>query len=197
MKSTQLMSLGLVALAAAACGGGATQLTTAKQAPPAANSANSAHSVNSVSTGTAAGSATACASRDLSVHLGQAGGAAGSVYQPIVFTNTGSVTCTLDGYPGVSFVAPQSGRQVGAPASRNPQHPSTSVRLAPGSSASATLQVANYANYPPSTCRPTTVSGLRVYPPASKTAVYVPFAHTQQACSTTVEQLTVQAVVSG
>ena len=191
MKSTQLMSLGLVALAAAACGGGAAQLATTKQAPPTANTANS------VSAGTSTGSATACATRDLSVRLGHAGGASGSVYEPIVFTNTGSATCTLDGYPGVSFVAPQSGAQVGAAAARNRQHPSASVSLSPGASASAMLQIANHANFDAASCKPATVSGLRVYPPGATAAAYVAFAARQQACSTDVPQLTVEAVVSG
>src|SRR3954469_678188 len=167
MKTGQLVALGLVAAATAACGGGAAQLAT-KQAAPKAPTGNVA----------TAGSPSApgrCITGNLSVHLGAAGGAAGSTYEPLVFTNKGSATCTLNGYPGVSFVAPSSGKQVGAPASRNPQHPAALVTLAPGATASALLQIANGANYPASTCQPTDVSGLRVYPPGAPTALYFAF----------------------
>ena len=189
MKTGQLVSLGLVAAASAACGGGTAQLATKQPAPkaPAGNVVNAG----------AKSTPERCATGNLSVHLGAAGGAAGSTYEPLVFTNTGSATCTLDGYPGVAFVAPQSGKQVGAAASRNPQRAASLVTLAPGASASAMLQIANYANYPASSCSPTSVSGLRIYPPGSTTAKYVAFAQIQQACSTKVNQLTVQAVVAG
>ena len=189
MKARQLASLGLVAAAAAACGGGTAQLAT-KQAAPKAPAGKV---VNAGASATPA----RCTTGNLSVRLGATGGAAGSTYEPLVFTNKGSATCTLDGYPGVAFVAPQSGKQVGAAASRNPQHAASLVTVAPGASASAMLQIANHANYPASSCTPTTVSGLRVYPPGSTTAIYVPFAHTQQACSTKVNQLSVEAVVAG
>ena len=192
MKTAQLVSLGLVAAAAAACGGGTAAVAT-KQAAPQAPAGQQHAKTNQV----AATGSGRCATRDLTVHLGAAGGAAGSTYEPLVFTNKGSATCTLDGYPGVSFVAPQTGKQVGAAASRNPQHAATSVSLAAGASASAMVQVVNHANYDPASCKATTVSGLRVYPPGSTTAAYVPFTHTQQACSTSVNQLSVQAVVAG
>ena len=186
MKTGQLVSLGLVAATTAACGGGAAQLAT-KQAAPKAPTGNVA----------AAGSPSApgrCTTGNLSVHLGAAGGAAGSTYEPLVFTNKGSASCTLDGYPGVSFVAPSSGKKVGAAASRNPQHPAALVTLAPGATASALLQIANEANYPASTCQPTDVSGLRVYPPGATTALYVAFKAPQKACSSNVNQLSVQAI---
>jgi len=190
MKSAQLVSLGLVAAAAAACGGGTAQLAT-KQAAPKAPAGNVA------AAGSTSPTPGRCTTGNLSVHLGAAGGAAGSTYEPLVFTNKGSATCTLDGYPGVAFVAPQTGKQVGAAASRNAQHTAISVSLAPGASASAMLQVANHANYPASSCQATSVSGLRVYPPGATTAAYVAFTHAQQACSTSVHQLSVEAVVAG
>src|SRR3954452_7238976 len=186
MKSAQLVSVGLVAAATVACGGGAAQLAT-KQAAPKAPTGNVAAAGSTSTPGR-------CTTGNLAVHLGAAGGAAGSTYEPLVFTNKGSATCTLNGYPGVSFVAPTTGKQVGAAASRNPQHAARLVTLAPGATASALLQVANEANFPLSTCRPTTVSGLRVYPPGSTTAKYVAFKAPQKACSTSVNQLSVQAV---
>lgn len=190
-KSTQLVSLGLVAVAASACGGSSAALTT-KTAPQQPASGQPASASSPAST-----APSRCATSDLSLRLGQAGGAAGSVYEPVIFTNKGADACTLTGYPGVSLLASQSGPQVGAPASRNTQHAATSVTLAPGATASAMLRMAEEANYPAATCKPTTVSGLRVYPPGQTQAAYVAFTKPQQACSTTVNQLTVEAVVAG
>jgi Protein of unknown function (DUF4232) len=138
-----------------------------------------------------------CRTSGLSLRLGTAGGAAGSMYEPIVFTNTSARACTLYAFPGVSFVAPATGHQVGAPASRDRQHPSATITLAPGASASALLQIVDPYNYPPSTCALTAVSGLRVYPPGNTAAAYVPFPATAKACSSQVGQLSVQAIVSG
>ena len=47
------------------------------------------------------------------VDTAQGGAAAGSNYVPIDFTNTSGSACTLDGYPGVSFVRGPSGGQLG------------------------------------------------------------------------------------
>jgi hypothetical protein len=131
------------------------------------------------------------------VRLGNGGGAAGTAYRPIVFTNRGTSTCALRGYPGVSFVAPATGRQVGSPASRNPQQPVTSILVAPASSASALLGIANYQNFPPKQCLSHPVSGVRIYPPGNTAAAYVPFTTASAACSTQVGQLNVVAVVHG
>ena len=73
--------------------------------------------------------------------LSQGGAAAGSTYVPIDFTNTSGSACTMDGYPGVSFVRSPSGAQLGNPASRNPAAVPATVTLAPGGVAHAILQV--------------------------------------------------------
>ena len=51
----------------------------------------------------------------LNVPRKQAGGAAGSTYLPVGFTNTSSSPCGLYGYPGMSFVTAgdSSGSQIG------------------------------------------------------------------------------------
>ena len=145
----------------------------------------------------ASASTARCTTAQLKVHLGASNGAAGSVFAPVIWTNKSQTTCTLTGYPGVSYVAPGSGNQVGAAATRNPQHPARTVTLQPGGHASALLQMANYQNYPMASCKPTAVSGLRVYPPGSHSAQYVAFAQQHKACSTSVHQLSVQATVKG
>ena len=203
------LALPLVFLAAA-CGGQTLQAsaprsaagptTPATHAPATTHPTKAAtHTAKTAAHAGATGSAATpmCRTSGLSLRLGQSGNVAGSRYQPIVFTNTTQTTCTLTGYPGVSFVAPGTGHQVGAAATRNPQHATTTVALAPGASASALLQIVNHANYPPADCNATAVSGLRVYPPGNTAAAYVPFASTQSACSSQVEQLAVDSVVRG
>jgi hypothetical protein len=54
-----------------------------------------------------------CASKDLSLALGEAEGAAGTVYRPLKFTNVSDFPCVLHGFPGVSYVAGEDGHQVG------------------------------------------------------------------------------------
>jgi hypothetical protein len=97
------------------------------------------------------------------VRLGRSAGAAGTIYVPIVFTNTGSVRCRLRGFPGVSSVD-GAGRQIGSPA-RWVGAPPRTVALAPHRSASAIYGQAQALNFPRSRCHPVSARGLRVYPP--------------------------------
>lgn len=207
MHPTPVVALPVL-LAAAACGAGQLQSSAihpaASPRAPASHRPAAAHPGASTTVKTAAdrhrtGTATPsmCPTGGLSLHLGRPGSAAGSRYQPIVFTNMTETTCTLTGYPGVSFVAPGSGHQVGAAAARNAQHPVATVTLAPGASASALLQIVNHANYPPAGCNATSVSGLRVYPPGNTAAAYIPFHAGRAACSSPDQQLAVDAVVVG
>ncbi|HET7311158.1 MAG TPA: DUF4232 domain-containing protein [Mycobacteriales bacterium] len=191
MKHTSL-SLSALALLAAGCGVQAATQTTA-QRPAARPAAEPAQVVAVAATTTPS----RCTVGQLSLRLGTAGHAAGSTYQPIVFTNTGTTSCTLRGYPGVSYVALRTGAQVGAAATRDPAVTVRTVTLAPGGHAASLLQLVNYLNYPATTCAAKPVSGLRLYPPGSKSAAYLAFAHTREACSSTVRQLSVRAVVKG
>ena len=137
-----------------------------------------------------------CKTSSLEVWLGigPGGAAAGSTYMPIEFTNAGSASCTLAGYPGVSA---WSTSQLGSPAGRNSQVASKTITLASGATAHAVLQITDVGNYPPATCAPATATTLRVYPPGSKTAAFVALSSSQMACSTDVDQLAVAAVVAG
>jgi hypothetical protein len=128
----------------------------------------------------ASGATPRCRTSGLEVWLGvgPGGAAAGSTYLPVEFTNTGSASCTLDGYPGVSARATQ---QLGSPASRNTQVASRTVTLAPGATAHSVLQMVDVANFPPATCGQTTASTLRVFPPGSFTSEDV--AYRIPACS--------------
>ena len=116
-----------------------------------------------------------------SVDIAQGGAAAGSSYVPIDFTNTSGSACTLDGYPGVSFVRGPSGGQLGNPATRNPAAAPAMVTLAPGGIAHAVLQVAEAGNYSQSACTPVSAHWLKIFPPNQATAIYARY--DVQACS--------------
>jgi hypothetical protein len=115
------------------------------------------------------------------VDVAQGGAAAGSTYVPIDFTNTSASPCTMDGYPGVSFVSSPSGSQLGNPAARNTAATPAMVTLAPGGVAHAILQVAEAGNYSQSACTPVTAHWLKIFPPDQVTAIYAHY--DVQACS--------------
>jgi Protein of unknown function (DUF4232) len=126
----------------------------------------------------------ACHFSQLGVRLGQSSGAAGTLYVAIVFTNRGKASCSLRGYPGLSSVGGSDGHQIGAPAKRQPAgRRITTVVLRPGGVASASYGQADALNFDKAVCHPVTALGLRVYPPGSTLARYLPTKHL--ACSST------------
>jgi Protein of unknown function (DUF4232) len=115
-----------------------------------------------------AAAATKCSSSTLVIWAGEepGGGAAGSVFYRIEFTNLSGHSCTLSGYPGVSAVDLHGG-QIGAAASTEPGVKARPVTLAPGDTATATLRIVEALNYPAGKCKPVTAAGLRVTVPGS------------------------------
>lgn len=93
------------------------------------------------------------------------------MYRTLVLTNASDQECTVEGYPGVSFVD-GSGTQIGAPADRDGSAAAV-VTLAPGASATTTLQQTNARNYG-ADCGLTPASGLRVYPPGATDSLILP-----------------------
>lgn len=146
------------------------------------------------------GGLTVCQSAALKVTVdtSQAGGAAGSVYYPVNFTNTSGTPCGLYGYPGMSFVTAggSAGQQIGAAAQRDPAFGDLSVRLAADGVAHAWLQVAQAGNYPASACQPMTAHWLRVFPPGDTAATDVGVSFSACA-SASAQLLTVTPVRSG
>jgi hypothetical protein len=136
-----------------------------------------------------------CATSGLNVTLGASNGAAGSVYQTIVFTNTSGATCTLYGYPGVSLVSAPPYTLIGLAAQRSSTTPVTTVTLASGATASAVLRVVDALNFGSATCGPTQAAFLRVYPPNQTAPVYL--ADTSQVCAQPVQTLFISAVQAG
>jgi hypothetical protein len=133
----------------------------------------------------------ACATSALKVSLGQANGAAGTVFYPLNFANTSKVACTLRGYPGVSAVT-SSGKQIGSRASQISSSYKT-VTLQPGKTQSAVIGIVETGNFDPSQCAPVTAAGLKVSPPGQSKTVTIKKSFST-CSSTTVISLTVKPV---
>src|SRR5580704_5489385 len=88
----------------AACGSASTS-----SGPPASPAPTAG--TGAAPSGSASPAVQACRAGSLTITLdaSQAGGAAGSSYYPLDFTNTASTACAMYGYPGVSFVTAGSG----------------------------------------------------------------------------------------
>ena len=149
--------------------------TTSSTTPTSSESTTSS---STASTAVAASGPVKCATASLAGSLTGGDGTAGSIYYQLVLTNTGTSTCVLDGYPGVSFVYGSQGQQVGAAAGRTTSTV-VPVTLGPGEAAHATLQITVASNY--GNCGLTNTDGLRVYPPDQLTSLLVD--HNDQACS--------------
>jgi hypothetical protein len=206
-RGRHAVSLAVTAAAAAGLLAGCASASTHPAATAPAGGA--ASSKTATAGGTAAGTGPATSgtvglalcqpsSLQVTVNASQVGGAAGSTYLPVDFTNTSSSPCGLYGYPGMSFVTAGdgSGSQIGAAAQQNPAFGKVPVHLAAGGVAHAWLQVAQAGNYPAATCQPVTAHWLRVYAPGETQALYVSRAF--DACSSdSAPLLTVMPVRSG
>lgn len=109
----------------------------------------------------------------LRVSAGQAQGATGNWAVPLLFANAGAQSCTLYGYPGVSWVD-SSGGQIGVPARRIPaphSRPPRTVVLSPGQTASSVVLQPTSSDQKAAGCSQERAAGLRVYPPGSTSSV--------------------------
>ncbi|HEY8280859.1 MAG TPA: DUF4232 domain-containing protein [Leifsonia sp.] len=192
IATASLFALGL-AVALTACATGATPATTGSDTP-------SSTGASSRPTGTSTPQPVQgqCDTSDLSGSITSGGGgAAGSVAVTLVLTNTGAKACTLQGWPGVSFVGDGNGTQLGAAAEQDTTAPHPTVSLAPGGTATAPLRIAQALNYSSGTCSPQKPDGLRVYPPGSTTALFVSYTDMTACASKAVSLLTVGGLVQG
>ena len=194
------LACGGVLLAACGSSGGAaappTTVTATVTATPSASTAAPPATGTSASPHTAG--PPACATSGLSVKLGAGNGAAGSTFVPIVFTNTTGSSCSLFGYPGVSFVTGRGGSQIGSAAMRDPTEPARSIVVAAGGVAHATLRVVQADNFPAAGCQPTAVSTLKIFPPGQTTALYLAFSSRTCASTSPSDQvLYIQTMGSG
>jgi hypothetical protein len=143
-----------------------------------------------------AGAATkACSASKLVVWAGEepGGGAAGSVYYRLEFTNLSSGTCTLFGFPTVSALN-LKGKQIGAPATHSPGKKVKAVKLAQGQTATAQLQIVDALNYSADECKPTWAAGLRIGIPGGLGTKVAPLAF--RTCALTSAQILAVGAIS-
>ncbi len=101
--------------------------------------------------------------------LGNGGGTLGTIFYPIEFSNTGKLTCTLFGYPGVSAVS-GSGHQIGQPAIASGKK--KVIVLRPGGTAHVVLGIVEAGNIAGCKMRPGAF--LKVFAPGLKVATTIP-----------------------
>jgi hypothetical protein len=203
-----LLTLAGAALAVtAACGNGSTGATQPPSAPasaPVSPSSSASTTTTTTSTTSVAVAAPApapgnggdCKADDVGLSLGRADGAAGTVYRPLIITNSSGHTCTIQGFPGVSYVAGADGHQVGPAADRDGPKGSA-YKLSKGDSVFADIGFVQVMNYDSSVCKPTSVTGLRVYLPQDTASKFVPNPGTGCAGDIPGDQLTVKSVQKG
>jgi len=174
----------------------------AAQAPGGSTSAGST-STGRTSAGSASGSAASggrCATAQLAGSIADGGGgaSAGAQRVAIVLRNTGARACTLQGWPGVSFVGGGNGAQIGNAATldRATPHPTLSIR--PGGEVQAIVTVEAAGNWDSATCHPRVTDGFRVIPPGSRQSLFVGASGSlfESCASTSVHQLTTSAIAA-
>ncbi|MEV6928020.1 DUF4232 domain-containing protein [Dactylosporangium sp. NPDC051485] len=172
---TRFIVLGLILVGVAACAEAGT--SNAGASPVTSGSASDPASAAAAGQSSQSGR---CHTGELEVTAQAApgGGAAGSVYTWLVFTNASGRACTLYGYPGVSWVTGADGQQVNQPAERDPSGKPATVTLRPGGAAHAQVR-AGHPDMFPDICEPVPVAGYRVYPPDETSALFVPAAGRQ------------------
>lgn len=169
------VAVACAALLAAACGSigapsaGPTATVTVTPTQPG----TPATGTSSASTPAAAATPGPCSTAGLRVTLASRESAgAGHFYRTLVFTNVSGASCTLFGYPGVSFVTGVGGQQIGAAASRSPASKRLIV-LGPGQKAHAVVDLLDVLNFPSSKCAASNAHWVKVYPPNQFSATYV------------------------
>ncbi|MET9225713.1 DUF4232 domain-containing protein [Lentzea sp. NPDC003310] len=172
--------------AAALLGGCAGQSGSPAPSPttsPAPSAADPGSAAAQPTQQAAAGGPSACRSADLGLALtaDEGGGGMNKMQYKLAFTNKGAAPCTLQGFPGVSFVTGDNGTQVGAPATRKDEAAPAAVTLQPGVGAVSDVTITNVGVYDPAECGPADVRGLRIYPPGETAAMFLPTE--QKACS--------------
>lgn len=187
LVTTAAASLLLMAGCGQGTGGSGTTSGSPSSSPtgsvspnPSASPAPSGPATSPSSTAPSSAAPGLCKSASLKPGIDSTGGgAAGSVYQKLILTNSGTQACILKGYPGVSLVAAPTGAPLGAPADRDPAKPPAELILKPGESGSAVLRYTQAGLYPD--CKRVPATGFRVYPPEDTGSVFI--AQQREACS--------------
>ena len=138
----------------------------------ASGTAGTSDSKDSVAS--APGAIAACATSKLKTTAENVSSAAGHTTFQLVFQNTGTATCAMTGYPGVSFVKIHN-TQLGKAAARTAGS-AKAVTLIPNAHAYADVQTVNgQGGYSAAECGLATVPTLRVYPPNQTESTNIPW----------------------
>ncbi|SDX10679.1 Protein of unknown function [Arthrobacter sp. yr096] len=193
---TQRIKTGLVTTTAAAsllllaaCGPSPSPAGTSS-APPTSSTPSASASSSATATTTPSPSPTATSAAPAAPGLCKAdsltaatdstgGGAAGSIYEKLILTNSGTAPCILEGFAGVSLTADAAGEPIGEPATRETTTPVTKIELAPGKSAWAEIRYTQAGNY--GDCTKVAAAGFRIYPPNDTASLFIAEPH--DACS--------------
>jgi uncharacterized protein DUF4232 len=172
-------TLGLICLAATACGMQRGQHAAGRSGAPASPGSGGHTQAAGGHTQAAGGHTQAasgpCTAAQLSVTLDlkSAGVAAGTSLIPLDFTNTSAASCDLSGFADVTFVTSSAGHQVGPAATVDRSLSPKSLRLVAGDSAHLWLRLVQAADLPAGTCEPKAVAGLLVKLPGQATSIFV------------------------
>lgn len=210
---TAMLATGAVAVfVLAACGGGSNNASGGSQTTAAGVTGSSTGTAFApVTTPPATGTSTVpvgggggetgggtveCRTASLKLSLGPTNGAAGHVYQALLFTNVSKQSCLMVGFPGVSYVTGGNGTQVGAPAQKDGTV-GQRITLQPGQVASSIITMTDVGVFDPATCKPTPTRGLRVYPPDNTASLFIAQNGTGCAGNPPSPQLRVQTIKPG
>jgi hypothetical protein len=113
-----------------------------------------------------------CTQLQLSITAGRNGAGLGHYYAPVVFRNVSTQPCSLRGFPGVEYVAPD-GRAKATVAVHETTIPIKTVVVRPGKTAAAMLSGSDFGPNGGAVPCPA-VNGVRVIAPGLTEQVFVP-----------------------
>lgn len=178
-----------------------TPSTAASAAAPAPSRGSGTAAAPAPASTTSGGTAsTRCATSQLtgSVADGGGGSSAGATRVAIILRNTGARSCTLQGWPGVSFVGGGNGTQIGNAATLDRSTPHQTLTLRPSGEVQAVVTVEDAGDWDSATCHPRVTDGFRVIPPGSRQSLFVPAtgALFESCAAPAVHQLSTSALAS-
>ena len=109
----------------------------------------------------------ACTPANLKLAAGQQSGAAGTIYQHITLTNTGTNSCTMSGFP-TAFLYGSNGYALGNSAAARPNPVPVAITLGPNETANTVLGYPQAGNFDPGVCTAQSTV-LKLYPPSATT----------------------------
>ncbi len=111
-----------------------------------------------------------CKTNNLSLTAGQQSGAAGTIYQHMILTNTGHRNCHMSGFP-TAFLYGSNGYALGNSAAARVQPAPVDITLAPNESANTVLGYPQAGNFDPGVCSNDKSVSVKIYPPSSTTSL--------------------------